>query len=277
MRTIVCIKQVPDTLDVRFDKETNTLIRVGLESVINPFDLYGLEAGLRLRERYGGTVSVLSMGPSQVASALCEAMSMGADDVRLLSGVAFAGSDTLATSRALSMGVQKMGAFDLIICGRQAIDGDTGQVGPELAEMLGVPYVGCVVNIHDVSDGFVVAARVTEEGFEKVKFSLPALLTVAKGVNEPRFPTLKGKLRAARAQVPVWSGDDIGAHPAEVGLRGSPTRVCRMFKPEREAAGEVLEGDVHQQVAALLERFREIGVVPEAAEPRPADPNREAG
>ncbi len=261
MNIIVCIKQVPDTTDVEFNEESNTLIRTGLDSVVNPFDLYAIEEALRLREQYGGAVTVLSMGPPQVVAALREAMSMGADDAVLLSDIAFAGADTLATSRALAKGVERIGPFDLIVCGRQAIDGDTGQVGPELAEMLGLPYVSCVTRVQELTNGSMTAERIAEEGLERIRFSLPALMTVAKGINEPRFPSLKRKLRALRSEIPVWSPQDVSADVNKIGLKGSATRVSKMFAPRRRTTGQVLEGTVQEQVTALLAKLRETGLI----------------
>jgi len=199
MNIIVCIKQVPDTLEVNINRETNTLIREGVESVINPFDLNGIEEGLRLKGQYGGTVTVLSMGPPQVADTLREAISMGVDKAVMLSDISFAGADTLATSYTLSRAVRKIGHFDLVICGRQAIDGDTAHVGPSLAERLGIPHISCVIKVREVTNEHMVAERMTEEGTERIKLSLPGLITVSKGINEPRFPSLKGKIKAARS------------------------------------------------------------------------------
>ena len=261
MKIIVCIKQVPDTVEIKFNEDTGTLIREGVDSVINPFDLHAIEEALRLRERYGGTVTVLSMGPPQVIAALREAVSLGADQAVLLADPALAGADTLATSYALAKGVEKTGHFDLVICGRQAIDGDTAQVGPELAERLGVPHVSCVIRVHGVADGCIIAERMTEDGSARIKFSLPGLITVSKGINEPRFPSLKGKIRAVRSEIPIWSAQDIGADASRIGLRGSPVRVIRIFAPERRARGQMLEGTVREQVTALVAKLREANIV----------------
>lgn len=265
MNIIVCVKQVPDTVDVKINKETNTLAREGVDSVVNPFDLCAIEAGLRLTEKYGGTVMVLSMGPPQAIDVLQEAISMGVGDAVLLSDIAFAGSDTLATSYVLAKGIEKVGRFDLIICGRQAIDGDTAQVGPELAERLNVPHLSCVVTIHEVSGGNMIADRMMEDGVEKMKISLPVLITVAKGINEPRLPSLKGKIRAIRSSIPVWSADDIAADPERVGLSGSPTRVKKIFVPERRSGGVLLEGSAEEQAASLLRNLREADVLMEGS------------
>lgn len=261
MKIIVCIKQVPDTTEVKINKETNTLIREGVASIINPFDLYAIEEGLRLKERYGGTLTVLSMGPLQVMESLRETISMGADQAILLSDRAFAGADTLATSYALAKGVEKSGEYDLIICGKQAIDGDTAQVGPGMAEKLGIPHVTYVRKIHEIADGRITLERMTEEGAEKLRFALPGLITVVKEINEPRLPSLKGKIKAKSAEIPVWSAEEIGADENKVGLKGSPTWVMKIFTPQQKSRGEMLEGSLQEQVGALVEKLRETKIV----------------
>jgi len=261
MKIIVCIKQVPDTTEVKINKETNTLIREGVASIINPFDLYAVEEGLRLREKYGGTVTVLSMGPPQVVDSLREALSMGVDEAVLLSDRAFAGADTLATSYTLARGVQKIGGFDLLICGKQAIDGDTAQVGPGLAEKLGVPHVTYVKKIHEIADGRITVERMTEEGSEKIRFPLPGLLTVVKEINEPRLPSLKGKMRAKKAEIPIWSARDVEADGERTGLQGSPTWVMKIFAPELKSSGEILQGSLEEQVEKLVHKLRETKIV----------------
>ena len=258
MKIIVCIKQVPDTTEVKINKETNTLIREGVASVINPFDLYAIEEGLRLREAHGGTVTVLSMGPMQVIDSLREALSMGWMR-RFPQRPGFAGADTLATAYTLSKGVEDR-PFDLIICG-QAIDGDTAQVGPELAEMLGIPHVTYVRRIHEIAGGQITVERMTEEGSEKIRFPLPGLLTVVKEINEPRLPSIKGKLRAKNAEIPVWSAGDLGTDPEKTGLQGSPTWVMKIFTPEQKGGGEIFEGTIEEQVGQLVRKLRETKIV----------------
>ncbi len=270
MNIIVCVKQVPDILEVSVDRETNTLIREGVDSVINPFDLYAVEEGLRLKEQYGGQVYVLSMGPPQAIATLRQGLSLGAERGILLSDIGFAGADTLATSYTLAKAVKKIGHYDLVICGRQAVDGDTAHVGPSLAEKLGVPHVSCVIKIHEVTDEsspskgrdeYMIAERITEEGTEKVKLSLPGLITVCKGINEPRFPSLKWKINAARSQIEVWSARDIGADESKIGLKGSPTRVVKMTTPQHHRAGQMLEGSVGEQVTDLVSKLRQAEVL----------------
>jgi len=257
MNIIVCVKQVPDTLEVNVDKETNTLIREGVDSVINPFDLNAIEEALCLRKEYGGTITALSMGPGQAADILREALSLGVDNTVLLSDIAFAGADTLATSYVLARAIRKIGGFDLVICGRQAVDGDTAHVGPSLAERLDIPHVSCVIKIHEVSEGYMVTERMTEEGTERIKLLLPGLITVPKGINDPRFPSLKGKITAEKSQIPVWSAQDIAADANKVGLKGSPTRVVKMSTPEHRREGQILEGSTQEQVTMLVEKLRQ--------------------
>jgi len=260
MNIIVCVKEVPDTLEVNVNKETNTLIREGVDGIINPFDLNAIEEGLRLREQYGGRVTALSMGPPQVIATLCEALSMGVDSAILLNDIAFAGADTLATSYVLARAVRKIGHFDLIICGRQAVDGDTAHVGPSLAERLDIPHISCVIKTREVTNGYIITERMTEEGAERIKLSLPGLITVSKVINEPRFPSLKGKMRAERSKIAIWSAQDITAAANKIGLKGSPTRVVKMYTPDHHRQAEFLEGKVREQVGALLSKLRQAEI-----------------
>jgi electron transfer flavoprotein beta subunit len=188
MNIVVCVKQVPGTNEVKMNKETNTIIREGVESILNPFDAYAIEEALRIRESAGGKVTVLSMGIPAVAEMLKETIALGADEAVLLSDRAFAGADTLATAYALSMGIQKIGACDLVICGKQATDGDTAQVGPSLAERMGIPHTTCVRKIEEIREGYIRCQRMTEDGYEVIEMPLPALITVVKEINEPRLP-----------------------------------------------------------------------------------------
>lgn len=261
MDIVVCVKQVPDTTEVRINPETNTLMREGVQSIVNPFDMYAVEEGIRLKEKLGGKVTALSMGPPQAKEALVEVISLGADEAVLLSDRAFAGADTLATSYALSCGIKKIGHFDLIICGRQAVDGDTGQVGPGIAEQLGLAHVGLVRKIREVGADKVVLERMTDDGFEVLEMALPAVITVVKEINEPRLASLRGKMRAKSYQPPVWSAADIAAEPEKIGLKGSPTQVVRIFTPPRRGKGEMLTGEVDSIVAALFDKLRDAGAV----------------
>ncbi len=256
MNIIVCIKQVPDTTEVKINPETGTLIREGVPSIINPFDTYAIEEGLLLKEQFGGKVTVISMGPPQASEALKEAVAMGADEAVLLSDRAFAGSDTWATAYTLSQAIRKLGDFDLILCGKQAIDGDTGQVGPGIARQLDISQLTYVFKIKelDADSGRIVVERLLEEGREVVETSLPALLTVVKDINQPRYPSFMGIRRAARMEIPIWTAEDMpGTDTGKCGLKGSPTQVVRVFSPpRREGTVDLVQGDTPQAAAGAL-------------------------
>jgi electron transfer flavoprotein beta subunit len=256
MHAIVCIKQVPDTTEVRIDPETNTLVREGVASIVNPFDTYAIEEALQLRERHGGKVTVLTMGPSQAREALKEAVAMGADEAILLSDRAFAGSDTWATAYTLAQAIRRLEAFDVILCGKQAIDGDTGQVGPGIARQLRIPQLTYVCRLQefDLAAGRIRVERLLEEGREVVSCSLPALLTVVKDINQPRYPTFMGIRRATRMEIPAWGSQSLPkANPAYLGLKGSPTQVVRIFHPKARADQVVLlSGDTPADIASQL-------------------------
>jgi electron transfer flavoprotein beta subunit len=257
MNIVVCIKQVPDTAEVKINPETGTLIREGVPSIINPFDLHAIEAGLFLKEKTGGKVTVLTMGPPQAEAALREAIAMGADEGVLLSDRAFAGSDTWATSFTLSKALSKLGA-EIIICGKQAIDGDTAQVGPETAEFLNIPHISYVRKIQDVADTSIRVQRIMDEGYDVVESSLPVLLTVVRELNEPRLPSLKGKMAAKKAVIQKWGQADIVADENDVGLKGSPTQVKNVFAPEARSDRKILQGTPEEQVDALMQELRGI-------------------
>lgn len=260
MNIVVCIKQVPDTAEVRINPETNTLIRDGVPSIINPYDTHAIEAALRIREKGEGKITVLTMGPPQAETALREALSMGVDDAVLLTDRAFAGSDTWATSYTLSKAVEKIGA-ELIICGKQAIDGDTAQVGPEMAEFLNIPHISYVRKIEDVGNGSITVQRLMDEGYDTVESSLPVLLTVVKEINEPRLPSLKGKMSAKKAEIKKWTASDINAEQDKIGLKGSPTQVKNIFAPEAKKDRKMISGTPEEQVTALIQELRVLKCV----------------
>jgi electron transfer flavoprotein beta subunit len=257
MHFVVCIKQVPETANVRINPETNTLMREGVASIVNPFDMYAIEESLRLRERVGGKITVLTMGPPQAEAALREAISMGADQGILISDRAFAGSDTWATSYTLAMAIRKLGDFSVILCGKQASDGDTAQVGPGIATHLDLPQITYVRKIEQIAADRLVAERLLETGYEVIETSLPCLLTVVKEINEPRLPSLKGKMAAKKAQIVTWKAEDIGADKAMIGLNGSPTKVVRIFTPEPRKGGQMLTGEPEEVVAQLVEKIKD--------------------
>ena len=262
MKILVCVKQVPDTTEVRIDRETNTLQRQGVSSILNPFDRHALEAALRVKERCGGTVSVLTMGPLQAQEVLKECLALGADEAVLVSDKAFAGADTLATSRTLAAAIAKLQPAELIFCGKQAIDGDTAQVGPELAEHLNMAQITCVSKLEVFpAERRLIAEREVEDGHEVLELSFPAVLTVSKSLNEPRYPSIKGRLRANKTSIPILTLADLGLQAEETGLQGSPTRVVRIFAPETRKGGEVIQGMAPRQAADLLAiRLKQAGI-----------------
>lgn len=261
MNIVVCLKQVPGTTEVKIDPETNTLVRQGIESIINPFDTYALEEGVRIKEKHGGKVTVITMGPPQAETALRESISLGADEAILLSDRAFAGADTWATAYTLSRAVIKSGEYDLIICGRQTIDGDTGQVGPEMAEMLGIPFIAYVSQIEEIKDGQIRVRRMIEEGHEIIEAALPAVITVSKEINVPRLPSLRGITRSKSAQITVWGINELGADPARVGLTGSSTQVIKVFFPQRVCQAEILTGSPESQVDTLIDKLKGANLI----------------
>jgi electron transfer flavoprotein beta subunit len=263
VKIVVCIKQVPDTTDVKINPETNTLVREGVASITNPFDEFAIEEGLRTKEKYGGEVHVITMGPPQAVETLKNALAVGCDKVYLVSDRAFAGADTLATAYALSKTVEHIGGADLIFCGKQAIDGDTAQVGPGIATRLGFPQLTYVSKVREVNveKKRIVVERLLENGKEVVESSLPALVTVVKDINEPRLPSLLGIKKAAKVQIPTLSAKDIQADENRIGLKGSPTWVTRVFSPEARGGGEVLKGELTEVVPLLVGKLMELKVI----------------
>ncbi|MCK4851841.1 MAG: electron transfer flavoprotein subunit beta/FixA family protein [Candidatus Omnitrophica bacterium] len=256
MKILVLIKQVPETTDVKIDPETNTLKREGVKSIINPFDMYAIEEAVRIKERSGGgQVIAVSMGPPQAMEALREAISMGCDEAVLLSDKKFAGSDTWATSYTLSQAIRKLGDYSVVLCGKQASDGDTAQVGPGVSTHLDIPQVTYIKKIEQINAESARVERMTEEGYEIIETALPAVMTVVKEINEPRLPSLKGKMRAKKAEIPVWTAEDLLCDEEKIGLDGSPTRVIKVFTPPPRQGGRVLAGEpeaVSKELADLL-------------------------
>jgi len=265
MRIIVPIKQVPETNAVRMDESTGTMIREGVEAIVNPLDLYSIELAIRLREEHGGEVIGVSMGPPKAATALREAISMGLDSGVLVSDKAFAGSDTWATSYVLAAAIRKIGNFDLIICGERATDGDTGQVGPGIAAFLDLPVVSYVSKFDSLSSDACRVHRLVENGYELVEMELPGVLTVVKEVADPRLPTLRGKQKARRTDIPSWSAKDLDVNAGDLGLAGSPTRVVKNFRPSvaRKCIKHVVvdEGTLHKAVDELVDFLQNKQVI----------------
>ncbi len=257
MDIIVPIKQVPETSKVKMDPKTGTMIRDGVETVVNPLDLYAIETAIRLAERHGGIVTALSMGPKGAEKALREAIAMGCDAGVLVSDRAFAGSDSWATSYTLSQAIKKLGRFDLIVAGERATDGDTGQVGPGIAAWLDVPLVTYVAAITAGSPttGRLTVERLVEEGYQVLDVPLPALLTVVKEIAAPRLPTLRGKKRARAAEIPLFTAVDLDLDPAFIGLKGSPTKVVKVSTPKVTRGGTVVQARDADAVAVAVDQL----------------------
>lgn len=232
MKIIIPVKQVPETSNVKMDEKTGTMVRDGVESILNPLDLYAVEAGIRLKEKFGGEITVISMGPPKAVEAIKEALSMGCDNGIMLSDREFAGSDTWATSYVLASAIKTMGDFDLILCGERATDGDTAQVGPGIAGFLDLPLSTFTSEITDINSDKIQVKRLVEGGYELIELELPALLTVVKEISDPRLPTLNGKLRSKSTSIPIWGPNNINCDPELLGLKGSPTRVVKIFTPK---------------------------------------------
>ena len=258
MKLIVCVKQVPNTTEIKIDPVTNTLIREGVESILNPFDAYAVEEAVRLKEKYGGTITVLSMGPPQVEETLRETVSLGADEIILLSDRRFAGADTWATSLTLAAAIRKIGDFDLVLTGQQAIDGDTAQVGPGIAAHLGLPQTCFVRRIDNVCETKISLQRLMEDGIDHVSVKLPAVISVVKEINVPRLPSLRGKRNAKTVELKVWNADDLGLDEKEIGLNGSPTQVVKIFTPKHDKQTEKFDGPAGEAVDLIVKRLAEI-------------------
>lgn len=258
MDSIVLIKQVPDTTEVQLDPKTGNLIREGLKSIINPDDAHALEAALTLKDRFGGKVTALSMGPMQAIDVITEALGMGADAGVLLTDRAFAGADTWATSFTLARAIQQVGSWDLVFCGRQAIDGDTAQIGPQVADWLGIPQATYVFAIESVNPKHITVKRRLEDGYERLQCRLPALITVIGEMNTPRFPRVDRLLTGCREKAPIriLNAADLGVKTREVGLEGSLTHVIQTFAPKFKREGKILEGGKESVVRELIQRLK---------------------
>ena len=262
MKIIVCAKQVPDTNEVRIDPVKNTLIREGVPSILNHDDANALEQALQIKDQDPDThITVITMGPPQAAEMLRECLAMGADEGVLISDRAVGGSDTWATSNALAAGIRKLGDFDLIFAGRQAIDGDTAQVGPQLAEKLDLPQV-TYVREFELGRKEVIVKRALENGYEKIRVKLPCVLTAIKELNRPRYMTVKGIFKACRQEITLWNAMDIGVDLSTVGLEASPTNVFRSFTPAPKGKGLTIEEDSPAEcVSVLLDKLREKHII----------------
>jgi electron transfer flavoprotein beta subunit len=261
LNIVVCIKQVPETTEVEFDEETGRLKREGVAAIINPFDEYAIEEGLRIKETCGGTVKVITMGPPWAADALRDAIAMGADEGYLVTDRVFAGADTWATSLTLAKSIEYIGDYHLIICGLKTTDGDTGQTGPEMAEHMGIPHVCYVNEVSKIGEGKVTLKRLMDDGVETLEAPIPLLISVSKDINQPRLATLRGRLRAKKAEIKEITNKELGIDPKEIGLDGSFTRVVRIFEPETHEAGEIVEGTTEEIVEAIYLKLQECKVI----------------
>ena len=261
MKIIVCVKQVPDTTEVKIDKKTNTLIREGVPSILNPDDANALEQALAIKDKMEDVhITVVSMGPPQADVMLRECLAMGADEAVLVSDRAFGGSDTWATSNAIASAIRKIGEYDIIFAGRQAIDGDTAQVGPQISEKLDIPQVTYVEGMEIVGDK-VKVQRQLEDGYEIIEAPMPVLLTAVKELNEPRHMYIDKIFDAYKKEIPVFSINDVDITPEQVGIKASPTRVFRSFTPEVKGQGEILRGYDKEVAARLVSEFKKAHII----------------
>jgi electron transfer flavoprotein beta subunit len=259
MEIVVCVKQVPGTSEVEVDKETGVLKREGIDSKMNPYDLFAVETAIRLKEETGAKVSVLSMGPPQAAEIIQECYMMGADEGVLLSDRKFAGADVLATSYTLSQGVEKFEKYDLIICGKQTTDGDTAQVGPELAEFLGIAHVANVKKIVQVREESIVVEMDIVHALQTVEVAYPCLITVEKDINQPRLPSFRRKLATKGRKILVYGLKDFNDQDEnKYGINGSPTRVLKIFSPEANTNRELWRGMPSELSARLANKLKEL-------------------
>ena len=263
MKIVVCIKQVPDTSEVKLDPKTNTLIRDGVPSIINPDDKSGIEAALRIKEQVGGTVTVVCMGPPQADVAIREALAMGCDDGVLISGREFGGSDTLATSTIIAAGLKTLD-YDLIITGRQAIDGDTAQVGPQIAEHLGLPQVSYAEVIQVESENSIIVKRQYEDRYQKVRIKTPCVITALTELAEPRYMSVSGTVDAYAKEIKVLGFEELKdkLNPEHIGLKGSPTNVVQSFTKQAKGAGTVLkDASADEAVKAIIAKLEEKYII----------------
>ncbi len=257
MKIVVCVKQVPDTTEVKIDPVKGTLIRDGVPSILNPDDANALEAALQMKDKYDDVeVDVVTMGPPQATIMLRECLAMGADKAFLLSDRAFGGADTYATSATIAAGIKKIGDYDIVFAGRQAIDGDTAQVGPQIAQRLNLPIVTYVQNIEADKEKAVVE-RQLEDGYEKIEVKYPCLLTCIKELNEPRYMSIGGIVDAFKKDVTVWNHKDVALSASNCGLNASPTQVNRSFTPPKKDPGVMLKGSIEDMTKELVNKLEE--------------------
>ncbi len=258
MNIIIPIKQVPETSNVKMDPETGTMIRDGVESIINPLDLYAIEVGIQLKEEHGGKVTVITMGPPSASKALKEAIAMGCDDGILITDRKFAGADTWSTAYVLAEAIKEIGEYDLVLAGERATDGDTGQVGPNIAAYLDLTLGTYISKVEEVNKEKIVVERLLEEGYEKLELPLPSLLTVVKEISYPRLPTLRGKQRARKTELPSLTVKDMNVDESKLGLKGSPTRVVKIETPKVTRGGTIVSAKDDDQLEAAVDKLVEF-------------------
>lgn len=266
MHFVVCLKQVPDTSEVRIDPETNTLMREGVPSIINPYDNHGLEEALRMKEKMGGKVTIISMGPPQAKEALKKAMSFGADRAILLTDRVFSGSDTLATAYILSVAIEKINETEpvhVIFAGKEAIDGDTAQTGPGIAHRLGYAQLTYVINVREITENSIIVERKTESGRQVVEAQLPALLTVEKELNELRYASLPNVMKASGYEPEIWDSKMLTFDTTQIGLKGSPTSVTKIFAPPGRSGGEIIDAtqDPAATAASVVQKIFQQNII----------------
>ncbi|MDD3803844.1 MAG: electron transfer flavoprotein subunit beta/FixA family protein [bacterium] len=263
MNIIVCVKQVPDTSQMKFDPETKTIVRENVENIVNPFDLYAVEEALRIKEKFPESkITAICMGPKQAENALREVISMGADSAVLISDKSFAASDTLATSYILSEAIKKTGQYDIILFGKMAIDGDTAQVGPGVASLLDIPQITFVRKIEEITNEKIIAERALETGYETLEVQLPCVLTCIKELNEPRLPSLRGKMKAKKEEIPVLNAEALSIDLSRCGFKGSPTWVVKAFSPVMTKENMIFKSeDQRENVDNLVSKLKEKAVI----------------
>ncbi|MFA7578104.1 MAG: electron transfer flavoprotein subunit beta/FixA family protein [Candidatus Muiribacteriota bacterium] len=260
MKIIVTVKQVPKTNEVKWDRSRGTLQREGVESIINPEDKFALETAIKLKEQHGFEVDVITMGPPQAEQALREVLAMGADKAYLVTDRAFAGADTLATSYILSAAIKKIGSYNYIFCGRQAIDGDTAQVGPQIAGFLDIPQVTYVSNLEVEKDSLKIKKE-TDFGYQTISAKSPVLLTFVHS-EEPRYPSLRGIFEAFDKNIEIITNADLSLEPSKIGLEGSPTKVKKVFKPAPKGKGEMVEeGSAREMVKKIVDFVKDKNIL----------------
>ncbi len=264
MKIVACIKQVPDTeAEVKWDIPKGMLKRDGMDSITNPFDEFALEEALLTKENYDGEIIAITMGPEKAADVLRNALALTVNSVYQLTDPAFAGSDTYATALVLAAGIKKIGDVDVVFCGKQSTDGNTGVLGASLATVLGFSQLTFVSKVRSIDAGAkkIVVERAIEGGIEVVEAKLPAVVSVIKGINEPRLPNLMGIRKASKIAIPQWTADDLGVDKSKVGTDGSSTKVVEIAVPPPRGAGEILKGEIDEVAASLVDKLIDLKII----------------